>query len=668
MRSLLGKYRDLVFAIALFLVLDLGILMFNFYTSREIEREAGRINTAGELRMLTQQMTKSLLTMHLEVKTGVPIQTSMAQLSEAHGQFERGLARLSGGLGQDQAGAAYLAALAKEWRPLAQTIVPLIADVSRVPALDDVEIAMNKAVARNIKMALQTDDLASAIEAGALQKAARMRQIQVGGILLATLNFLFIIFKFLGRLRASDRAAEGARRETGEILDTVQEGLMLVRADGSVGGQASRSVARLLGRQTREGESFRALLQAIVAPQHANAAADYLDLLFDPDVKPTLIESLNPLHEVEVQAGASRRFLTFQFSPVREAGAVRELLVTIFDHTEKIRLERELQSARVQAKADLDDLLNVLQKDPGVVAGFLEATRGRLDAVNAAMQGVQPGTAAYRGLADAVTKAAHGIKGEAATLGIGSVAAQAHKLEDTLASARAGITVSGDSFIPAAVELNRLRECLDRVQGIVDRLRQYAAAPASGRGPLAPLVESLGDLARRLAKDLGKEIRFESDVEGVRDVPERVERALREAVPQLVRNAVAHGIEDLQARVRAGKSGHGLLRLEIARREDAITVSVRDDGRGIDVEDIRRHLVATGRRAAEQAATMNPGQLMAVIFEPDFSSADRVTEHSGRGVGLALVRDIVTRLGAKLRVSTTPRAYTQFTLHFKASA
>ena len=108
MRSLLGKYRDLVFAIALFLVLDLGILMFNFYTSREIEREAGRINTAGELRMLTQQMTKSLLSMHLEVKTGLPIQTSMAQLSEAHGQFERGLARLSGGLGQDQAGAAYL--------------------------------------------------------------------------------------------------------------------------------------------------------------------------------------------------------------------------------------------------------------------------------------------------------------------------------------------------------------------------------------------------------------------------------------------------------------------------------------------------------------------------------------------------------------------------------
>ena len=114
MRFWLGKYRDLVVAIALFLVLDLGILVFNVYTSREIGREAARINTAGELRMLTQQMTKSLLTMHLEIKTGVPIQTSMAQLSEAHQQFGRGLQALRAGQSGEDAEATTAAWLIED--------------------------------------------------------------------------------------------------------------------------------------------------------------------------------------------------------------------------------------------------------------------------------------------------------------------------------------------------------------------------------------------------------------------------------------------------------------------------------------------------------------------------------------------------------------------------
>ena len=88
----LGKYRDLLLAILLFIVLDLGILFFNFFASIQLERDASRINTAGELRMLTQQITKSLLTLQTEQREGLPIQTSMAQLSQGTAGFNDGLA------------------------------------------------------------------------------------------------------------------------------------------------------------------------------------------------------------------------------------------------------------------------------------------------------------------------------------------------------------------------------------------------------------------------------------------------------------------------------------------------------------------------------------------------------------------------------------------------
>ena len=87
----LGKYRDLLLAILLFIVLDLGILFFNFFASIQLERDASRINTAGELRMLTQQITKSLLTLQIETRDGLLVQTSMAQLGQGTAAFNQGL-------------------------------------------------------------------------------------------------------------------------------------------------------------------------------------------------------------------------------------------------------------------------------------------------------------------------------------------------------------------------------------------------------------------------------------------------------------------------------------------------------------------------------------------------------------------------------------------------
>jgi chemotaxis protein histidine kinase CheA len=113
-----------------------------------------------------------------------------------------------------------------------------------------------------------------------------------------------------------------------------------------------------------------------------------------------------------------------------------------------------------------------------------------------------------------------------------------------------------------------------------------------------------------------------------------------------------------------GKSPVGELRLEIARRPDGqLEVSLHDDGRGIEVPVLRE-------RAAQlrtDAAQLTDSQLLGMIFEPDFSTAAEVTEHAGRGVGLAVVRQIVEKAGARLRVMTQPRSYTRFVLQFGAA-
>lgn len=126
---------------------------------------------------------------------------------------------------------------------------------------------------------------------------------------------------------------------------------------------------------------------------------------------------------------------------------------------------------------------------------------------------------------------------------------------------------------------------------------------------------------------------------------------------------MVHGIELPEERERLGKAPMGELRLEIRRHDDRIEVALSDDGRGIAVDQVRQRAAQLRRDAQGLTDTA----LLSMIFDPQFSTAQEVTEHAGRGDGLALVRQLATRAGARLRVMTQPSAYTRFVLQFGAA-
>ena len=167
-----------------------------------------------------------------------------------------------------------------------------------------------------------------------------------------------------------------------------------------------------------------------------------------------------------------------------------------------------------------------------------------------------------------------------------------------------------------------------------------------------------------MAQSLSKQVRLTAHIADAA-IPLEISHVLREALPQLVRNAVVHGIEAPHERLGQGKPAMGELRLEIGRGEDGqLRVTLSDDGRGIEVPVVRQK-VALMRN---DAASLTDAQLLGFIFDPDFSTATEVTEHAGRGTGLALVRQIVEKAGARLRVMTQPQRYTRFVLQFGAAS
>jgi chemotaxis protein histidine kinase CheA/ActR/RegA family two-component response regulator len=179
--------------------------------------------------------------------------------------------------------------------------------------------------------------------------------------------------------------------------------------------------------------------------------------------------------------------------------------------------------------------------------------------------------------------------------------------------------------------------------------------------PLESLVSRLYRAARGAALAEGKEIEFYvegADTEVDRKVIEEVETPLL----HLVRNAVSHGIENPRAREKAGKPRAGKIILSATYEGNQVAISVRDDGAGIDPNHIRS--VAVARGWIDSPAQLSEREAINLLFQTGVSTAEKVTQQSGRGVGLDVVREIVTQLRGVIEVDSQPGQGSVFTMKF----
>lgn len=160
-------------------------------------------------------------------------------------------------------------------------------------------------------------------------------------------------------------------------------------------------------------------------------------------------------------------------------------------------------------------------------------------------------------------------------------------------------------------------------------------------------------LVRDLASEQGKKVALVLEGQET-ELDRTVIEAIKDPLTHLVRNAIDHGLEDVAARQRAGKSDTGTLRLRAFHEGGQVVLEIADDGRGIDPARISRKAIERGLIGAEQAARMSSRELVNLIFLPGFSTAERVTNVSGRGVGMDVVRTNVEKIGGTVEVAAHP--------------
>jgi len=204
-----------------------------------------------------------------------------------------------------------------------------------------------------------------------------------------------------------------------------------------------------------------------------------------------------------------------------------------------------------------------------------------------------------------------------------------------------------------------LQGVTERISRIVGQLQE--ALTRTRMVPLSVVFGRFPRLVRELARSMSKRVQLRIEGEAT-EVDRALVEKINECLVHLVRNALDHGIEPPDERIAAGKPPEGVVELAASQSEGSVIVVVRDDGRGIDPDKVRRKAVERGWLSEEQAAALSDDDALRLIFRPGFSTKEQVSEVSGRGVGMDVVRNALEQIGGTVDIQSTVGGGTTVTL------
>ncbi|MBO1516738.1 ATP-binding protein [Psychrobacter halodurans] len=727
------RYQGLIISIALFLSLIGALLAFTFYTSSLLERNTALIDQTNQVANSAQSVIKDLFDLdnsYGEDTSSPHIQRVLNRLEENTSLITNSLSAIEqGGKITDSTGESYnlpkvddsaqanIAAAKEQWQALEPKIQTYLKDADNimVPSADDLTRAVEQAKTSSLLINDSLDNLTRDVFSNAERQATTIRLIQVLGVAAIFAYFLIFVFFFVRRLRETDAEAAAARRETQEIMETVNTGLFLLDKDLKIGQQHSRALNGIIGADNLAGENFTSVLRGRISDKDLNTTKQFIEQLYNPRVKEKLVDSLNPLHKVMLHnagenKGADSRFLDFKFSRVYDKKDIARILVNVNDVSDAVYLEQRLEKERSQNDMQIEMLTTILNVNPKIINEFIANTDAHINKMNNILK--NPGSSQYEleNKLKAIYREMHSLKGEASALKLHSFTKIASDAEDKLHALQNQGQLSGNDFLPLAVHLDDLLSLSNTIATLGERINrsepaaskpatasttalsdavaQQSMALAESTAPKSqPTSLSIGNISldggqdidlsdneaedqlsfyRDFAKDIaarqGKQVQLNSHTLTQVNIPERLVKPIKEIGIQLLRNAVVHGVEAPSVRHSLGKETAGKIDLEVQDNGQEVMLIVQDDGQGIDYDSIRHKLVAENHVDNEAASQLTHSDLLKQLFSSGFSTKEDADEDGGRGVGLDIIKSLVKDYDGKLNVNSERGKMTRFVI------
>ncbi len=466
--------------------------------------------------------------------------------------------------------------------------------------------------------------------------------------------------------KVMDRLQENlvAKADYLSILNNVHEGLFLLDPEGRLGPFYSAVLEELLGVRALAGASFQQVLAPLVQPAVLESWSDFLEVLFQTQVEEQALARLNPLREIELVPLASpdkaqNRHVRFQFRRIIEQGQVVRVMGIIRDVSSEIELQKSLNTQRQERESEMELFYRILHIAPDLLAQFLAEFDEKSRQINLLMEAGQHTPLDVLKL---TFRLLHGLKGEASLLDLPFLVTAIHDLETEIQSLERKADLQNADFLTLALKLGRFQETGRELNRLVQKLRNFQthfvqADLTAERG----LSGALKNLVLRTAQQVSKKVVLETSLDFDKNLSQDDLTFWQKILAQLVKNAVIHGLETSQERQRFGKPEVGRIFVTAERQSNRLIVKVRDDGQGLNLLALRQKALEKGYDQTT-IAHWSRSDVVRFLFTDGVSTAARVTEDAGRGVGLSFVSTAVTERGGTIALSFQKGKYLEFVL------
>ncbi|MBQ9183438.1 MAG: Hpt domain-containing protein [Neisseriaceae bacterium] len=705
--SLFSKYGMLILSIAGFLLLIVILSLATYYYTNKITQETQKVALVGEQGEITQEIARiafsqeSYLTNEVfrryqkdgKLVNRIPLEefpqntlfrrTEMKRLADRYNEI---LLRLEhGGEIADRHGniititpvrfattRANLEATKQMWDYYysLMTEFELEAETGYLTR-DYATYVMEYTHQYNRTLQRDTSRVSSLIQAYVDRLQKELFWIQTAGVVLALALFFLMIFGTIRHLIEGDRRLGIARRETEEILETINEGLFLVDRDLNIGHQYSAHLENIIGQRDIGGKKLNEVLSKLVDKETMEITETFIEQLYSDWVVEDLIDDLNPLHRIRVEVDDfsgyyETRYLDFNFSRVYEGEAIDKVLCSVSDITNAVVLEEKLAAEREQNDRQIEMLGTILAAEPTMLDNFIKTTKRRINDINSALRRPERGQAALQEKAKLIFREAHSMKGEASALKLASFVSQCESFENKIKELQSNPRLTGNDFLGLTVMLDEIMSLSDVVANLNDRI--FGGRTSSGGTVAAPsnvMKKYFNSFAADIAERNGKKVAL--DCQGMDDgmLSGSLQDTIKDIAVQMLRNAIVHGIEDPLDRKRDGKPEAGNVQLLLTRRPGNMAeLLVEDDGSGIHFDKIRQRLVEKGTCTEDEAREMQKRELIMHLFDSGLSTAEEGNQDAGRGVGMDIVRERIAEIKGKLKIASEEGQYTRFTVTF----
>ena len=460
-----------------------------------------------------------------------------------------------------------------------------------------------------------------------------------------------------------------AKAETDQILQAVEEGLFLLYRSGEkfiIGASHSEALATIFDQTELRSKNFIEAIATFLEPAIIDKTTTFLELMFDAQKKQTVLLKLNPLANVKAVYGASgrRKQLRFAFNRVGDAGSVDHLMVTVSDISHETELQQRLKDTEEQNRRHMELLLAILQSEPATLAEFLDDLDQDLaESQRLFDEALMADALSRKNLLTEAFRVVHSVKGNSSLLNFQSLTQLAHNIENAV-----------DEMLPLEeIPVTRIHETqpqLHELNRLSEELRSWLWKIGSFQSAMATekktdfLLRTLQTALEKAALSQNKQISFDSSGFSSDKIPTASRKPVKEILMHLVRNAAIHGIEPAADRRARGKAAEGRVILRSDTTGGTFTLTLEDDGRGIDGEGIAQKLLAQNQITATELAAMDEAAKLRLIFRAGASTLSSVDEFAGRGMGMNIVEENARKIGAELRVETERQKFTRFSFRF----